>query len=153
MQIPGTRIMGAEIMRVLSLHLKGFLHPGSIHSCHLASSMRSLTIVLFAVLLLALGQADESPGFFLKITKNVPRLGKRTESFVMKNMKTIPRMGRSDPEVDILHSWLLIINSLSPPPSPLSVRCSPGCGIWNQPNSSSASGVCPTVLVAMWNAN
>lgn len=64
--------------------------------------MRSLTILLFAVLLSALGQADESPGFFLKITKNVPRLGKRTESFVMKNMKTIPRMGRSDPEVDIL---------------------------------------------------
>lgn len=78
--------------------------------------MRSLTILVFAALtlLLSTGQADESPGFFLKITKNVPRLGKRTESFVMKNMKTIPRMGRSDPQVSILSitSWLVKLSSL-----------------------------------------
>ncbi|EDW08555.1 uncharacterized protein LOC6578712 [Drosophila mojavensis] len=73
--------------------------------------MNRLTI-LFAVLLLAelwiAGYADESPGFFLKITKNVPRLGKRGEAFLMKNMKTIPRIGRSDPEASItpLLAWL-----------------------------------------------
>ncbi|EDW01612.1 GH21534 [Drosophila grimshawi] len=75
--------------------------------------MNSATILLFAVLLLAElwcpGQADESPGFFLKITKNVPRLGKRSEGFPMKNMKTIPRIGRSDPKqasVTSLLAWL-----------------------------------------------
>jgi len=48
------------------------------------------------VALVAVSQGDDSPGFFLKITKNVPRLGKRGESFTMKNLKTIPRIGRSD---------------------------------------------------------
>lgn len=68
--------------------------------------MRSPTILVLAVLLLlelfGTGNADESPGFFLKITKNVPRLGKRTESFVMKNIKTIPRIGRSEAQVSNL---------------------------------------------------
>ncbi|KAH8299405.1 hypothetical protein KR044_001047 [Drosophila immigrans] len=74
--------------------------------------MRSTNILVLAVLLLAglidTGNADESPGFFLKITKNVPRLGKRTESFVLKNTKTIPRIGRSDAQssVNPLLAWL-----------------------------------------------
>ncbi|XP_064540326.1 uncharacterized protein ETH [Drosophila montana] len=74
--------------------------------------MSSPTILLYAVLLLAaLGgsaHADESPGFFLKITKNVPRLGKRSEGFPMKNIKTIPRIGRSDPQASVtpLLAWL-----------------------------------------------
>ncbi|TDG47703.1 hypothetical protein AWZ03_005847 [Drosophila navojoa] len=78
--------------------------------------MNRLTI-LFAVLLLAelwiAGYADESPGFFLKITKNVPRLGKRGEAFLMKNMKTIPRIGRSNPEASItpLLAWLWNIDA------------------------------------------
>ncbi|EDW73941.1 uncharacterized protein Dwil_GK21645 [Drosophila willistoni] len=54
--------------------------------------MRLLTILAFVGLVLNLVLADDSPGFFLKITKNVPRLGKRSENFVMKN---IPRIGRS----------------------------------------------------------
>ncbi|XP_062129816.1 uncharacterized protein LOC133841402 [Drosophila sulfurigaster albostrigata] len=75
--------------------------------------MRSINILAIAVLLLVgllgnLSNADESPGFFLKITKNVPRLGKRTESFVMKNIKTIPRIGRSDQSTSVnpLLAWL-----------------------------------------------
>ncbi|KAH8370826.1 hypothetical protein KR093_005119 [Drosophila rubida] len=74
--------------------------------------MRSTIILMLAVLLLVVlfgtGNADESPGFFLKITKNVPRLGKRTESFGMRNIKTIPRIGRSDAHSSVspLLAWL-----------------------------------------------
>lgn len=45
---------------------------------------------------------NESPGFFLKVTKNVPRLGKRTnslsdfENFFLKTSKSVPRIGRSE---------------------------------------------------------
>ncbi|KAH8400916.1 hypothetical protein KR009_001793 [Drosophila setifemur] len=71
--------------------------------------MRSLTLLsgLLIVAILAIIQADDSPGFFLKITKNVPRLGKRNENFAMKNLKTIPRIGRSEQtSVTPLLAWL-----------------------------------------------
>ncbi|XP_016928306.2 uncharacterized protein ETH [Drosophila suzukii] len=71
--------------------------------------MRSLTVLAVSLLvaLVAVSQGDDSPGFFLKITKNVPRLGKRGESFTMKNLKTIPRIGRSDKSsVTPLLAWL-----------------------------------------------
>ncbi|XP_034654296.1 uncharacterized protein LOC117892285 [Drosophila subobscura] len=71
--------------------------------------MRSLTVlaVLLLLVFVAFSQADDSPGFFLKITKNVPRLGKR-ESLAMKNLKTIPRIGRSEQQAAVtpLLSWL-----------------------------------------------
>ncbi|KAH8233123.1 hypothetical protein KR026_004539 [Drosophila bipectinata] len=71
--------------------------------------MRSLTLFALLILLplVAIVRADDSPGFFLKITKNVPRLGKRGESFAMKNLKTIPRIGRSEQSgVTPLMAWL-----------------------------------------------
>ncbi|XP_020815187.1 uncharacterized protein LOC110189454 [Drosophila serrata] len=71
--------------------------------------MRSLTLLAASLLVavVTISQADDSPGFFLKITKNVPRLGKRGESFAMKNLKTIPRIGRSDQSsVTPLMAWL-----------------------------------------------
>ncbi|XP_037717357.1 uncharacterized protein LOC119551853 [Drosophila subpulchrella] len=71
--------------------------------------MRSLTVMAVSLLVafVAVSQGDDSPGFFLKITKNVPRLGKRGESFTMKNLKTIPRIGRSDKSsVTPLLAWL-----------------------------------------------
>lgn len=49
--------------------------------------------------------ADETPGFFLKVTKNVPRLGRRSqpvnefENFFLKASKTVPRIGRRDDRV------------------------------------------------------
>ncbi|XP_067633983.1 uncharacterized protein ETH [Eurosta solidaginis] len=43
-------------------------------------------------------EANESPGFFLKITKNIPRLGRRSDNYFLKNMKAVPRMGRSADE-------------------------------------------------------
>lgn len=46
--------------------------------------------------------STETPGFFLKVTKNVPRLGRRShtlsdfENFFLKTSKSVPRIGRSD---------------------------------------------------------
>uniref|UniRef100_A0A0A1XQD1 ATP-dependent helicase/nuclease subunit A n=1 Tax=Zeugodacus cucurbitae TaxID=28588 RepID=A0A0A1XQD1_ZEUCU len=61
--------------------------------------MHSTLLLTFGVLLLLTTlanqcQGNESPGFFLKITKNVPRLGRRSDSYYLKNMKAIPRIGR-----------------------------------------------------------
>uniref|UniRef100_A0A1I8NQJ7 Uncharacterized protein n=1 Tax=Stomoxys calcitrans TaxID=35570 RepID=A0A1I8NQJ7_STOCA len=81
--------------------------------------MRALLLIGYA-LILCIGlrastscKADDSPGFFLKITKNVPRLGRRSDKeFVQgfwKNFKAIPRIGRSvenQQDVDPLANWL-----------------------------------------------
>lgn len=44
-------------------------------------------------------KADDSPGFFVKISKNVPRLGRRSDKTFgrgfLNNYKVIPRIGRS----------------------------------------------------------
>ncbi|XP_055850512.1 uncharacterized protein LOC129915073 [Episyrphus balteatus] len=69
----------------------------------------SLSIVL-AVIVVTL--ADESPGFFLKITKNIPRLGRRSDkqfgNLFFKNAKQIPRIGRrNEMENDESNSKLL----------------------------------------------
>uniref|UniRef100_A0A1B0CW38 Putative ecdysis triggering hormone n=1 Tax=Lutzomyia longipalpis TaxID=7200 RepID=A0A1B0CW38_LUTLO len=55
-----------------------------------------LTLGMFFVV-----QGDENPGFFLKITKNVPRIGRRSlpttsevDNFFFKGLKNVPRMGR-----------------------------------------------------------
>lgn len=44
----------------------------------------------------------ETPGFFLKVSKNIPRLGRRSqnslsdfENFFLKTSKSVPRIGRS----------------------------------------------------------
>ncbi|EDW36254.1 GL17694 [Drosophila persimilis] len=80
--------------------------------------MRSLTVlgVILLLVLVATSQADDSPGFFLKITKNVPRLGKRSESFGMKNLKTIPRIGRSEQQTAVtpLLTWLWDVDVSQP---------------------------------------
>ncbi|XP_017149752.1 uncharacterized protein LOC108160332 [Drosophila miranda] len=80
--------------------------------------MRSLTVlgVILVLVLVATSQADDSPGFFLKITKNVPRLGKRSESFGMKNLKTIPRIGRSEQQTAVtpLLTWLWDVDVSQP---------------------------------------
>ncbi|XP_054740154.1 uncharacterized protein LOC129245790 [Anastrepha obliqua] len=65
--------------------------------------MHSTLLLTFGVLLVLTNhtnhcQGNESPGFFLKITKNVPRLGRRSDSYFLKNMKAIPRIGRRDDE-------------------------------------------------------
>lgn len=49
----------------------------------------------------------ETPGFFLKVTKNVPRLGRRSHdfgdmgNFFLKTSKSVPRIGRSEETVSI----------------------------------------------------
>lgn len=59
-----------------------------------------LVVNLLAVLVLVTFiSANESPGFFLKATKNVPRLGRRAaandmNNFFLKSSKNVPRIGR-----------------------------------------------------------
>ncbi|XP_023301957.2 uncharacterized protein LOC111684069 [Lucilia cuprina] len=78
--------------------------------------MHYCCLIIYAIILLiGIGncKTDDSPGFFLKITKNVPRLGRRSdkefESSFLKNYKAIPRMGRSVESTDnysTLTNWL-----------------------------------------------
>lgn len=63
-----------------------------------------LLLVCTVFILLKICKANDSPGFFLKITKNVPRLGRRSpekeyDNYFLKNMKTIPRIGKRNEEV------------------------------------------------------
>lgn len=72
---------------------------------------KNLTKVILLFMWLAAIHCDgsdvhnESPGFFLKVTKNVPRLGRRAhslsdfENFFLKTSKSVPRIGRSDNQV------------------------------------------------------
>lgn len=62
--------------------------------------------VCFVIVVITVCSAtDETPGFFLKVTKNVPRLGRRSQStnefenFFLKASKTVPRIGRRDDPV------------------------------------------------------
>ncbi|XP_058124032.1 uncharacterized protein LOC131281680 [Anopheles ziemanni] len=50
--------------------------------------------VLFGLICYALG--GESPGFFIKLSKSVPRIGRRgdLENFFLKQSKSVPRIGR-----------------------------------------------------------
>lgn len=65
--------------------------------------------------------STETPGFFLKVTKNVPRLGRRSqqsqtqslsdfENFFLKTSKSVPRIGRSDGNVSCLSKFSLFLN-------------------------------------------
>ncbi|XP_043287912.1 uncharacterized protein ETH isoform X2 [Venturia canescens] len=60
----------------------------------------TLVVVFFAVNLFSTSwqpvEADEVPAFFLKIAKNIPRVGRsdRFEDYFLKAAKNIPRIGR-----------------------------------------------------------
>lgn len=64
-----------------------------------------LRILIFSLVLVWIHCAtEESPGFFLKVSKNIPRLGRRAasplsdyDSFFLKSSKIVPRIGRSNP--------------------------------------------------------
>ncbi|KXJ82660.1 hypothetical protein RP20_CCG012465 [Aedes albopictus] len=52
---------------------------------------------LFLLLVaLSVAAADETPGFFIKLSKSVPRIGRRGdfENFFLKQSKSVPRIGR-----------------------------------------------------------
>lgn len=63
--------------------------------------LKEIFIILFVIV--TLSSANESPGFFLKISKNVPRIGRRSvkeiEEFFMKQAKNVPRIGRRNNNV------------------------------------------------------
>lgn len=48
---------------------------------------------------------NDTPGFFLKVSKNIPRIGRRSsdfDNFFLKSSKSVPRIGRRDPFVSVL---------------------------------------------------
>ncbi|XP_058067350.1 uncharacterized protein LOC131216788 [Anopheles bellator] len=53
-----------------------------------------LPVLLFGLVCYAV--ASESPGFFIKLSKSVPRIGRRgdLENFFLKQSKSVPRIGR-----------------------------------------------------------
>ncbi|XP_070507408.1 uncharacterized protein ETH [Chironomus tepperi] len=51
-----------------------------------------ITTICVLILLFYFVSANDAPGFFLKTTKNIPRLGKRV--FIKQGSKNIPRLGR-----------------------------------------------------------
>lgn len=53
-------------------------------------------ILLLLVALVTVAVADETPGFFIKLSKSVPRIGRRGdfENFFLKQSKSVPRIGR-----------------------------------------------------------
>lgn len=73
----------------------------------LSNITRVLLLFLWLVIINCNGNGvnSESPGFFLKVTKNVPRLGRRShslsdfENFFLKTSKSVPRIGRSSNQV------------------------------------------------------
>ncbi|XP_066589268.1 uncharacterized protein ETH [Prorops nasuta] len=71
-----------------------------------------MNALLLAVLLLMVHTrftlADEVPAFFLKIAKNVPRIGRSDssfEDFFFKTSKNIPRIGRREGSSEATQSW------------------------------------------------
>lgn len=52
--------------------------------------------LLVLLLLVYVTAADETPGFFIKLSKSVPRIGRRGdfENFFLKQSKSVPRIGR-----------------------------------------------------------
>lgn len=73
----------------------------------MSNSMRFALLSLWLTIICcsSSGVNSESPGFFLKVTKNVPRLGRRShslsdfENFFLKTSKSVPRIGRADNQV------------------------------------------------------
>ncbi|XP_073811686.1 uncharacterized protein [Musca autumnalis] len=70
-------------------------------------------ILYFGLETRTLSKADDSPGFFVKIAKNVPRLGRRSDRIFSpgfwRTYKAIPRIGRNAERVasaNSLTNWL-----------------------------------------------
>ncbi len=54
-------------------------------------------IITFCLLFVYFTYGQENPGFFLKVSKNVPRIGRRSENYennFLKQTKSVPRIGR-----------------------------------------------------------
>ncbi|XP_037044937.1 uncharacterized protein LOC119080633 [Bradysia coprophila] len=57
--------------------------------------------------LLCMVTCNDTPGFFLKVSKNIPRIGRRSsdfDNFFLKSSKNVPRIGRRDQFVEDSHS-------------------------------------------------
>lgn len=60
-------------------------------------------VFLFCLTILYVN-ANNNPGFFLKTSKNVPRIGKRQEfeNFFLKQSKSVPRIGKRQEYVIVI---------------------------------------------------
>lgn len=70
--------------------------------------MKALFFICFVILYV---NANDNPGFFLKTSKNVPRIGRRSqefENFFLKQSKSVPRIGRRDGYVIVIQYVKLI---------------------------------------------
>lgn len=77
---------------------------------HTFPSNMFLSLLLLGLQIIAVlssnDKAEEVPGFFLKVTKNVPRIGRSSggeiENFFLKQSKSVPRIGRRNSQVRVL---------------------------------------------------
>ncbi|XP_059612633.1 uncharacterized protein LOC132259105 [Phlebotomus argentipes] len=92
--------MDINKVRVLRLIIK---HPEQLRGPEFSSQPSAMKCLCFVILIFGVffASGDENPGFFLKITKNVPRIGRRSlpvtsevDNFFFKGLKNVPRMGR-----------------------------------------------------------
>ncbi|XP_035792769.1 uncharacterized protein LOC118466965 [Anopheles albimanus] len=64
-----------------------------------------LLVLLLCCVICYTATATESPGFFIKLSKSVPRIGRRgdLENFFLKQSKSVPRIGRRAGGYMMLH--------------------------------------------------
>uniref|UniRef100_A0A182Q574 Origin recognition complex subunit 4 n=1 Tax=Anopheles farauti TaxID=69004 RepID=A0A182Q574_9DIPT len=62
----------------------------------LGTSQIAMKLLLLLIGLICCAFGNESPGFFIKLSKSVPRIGRRgdLENFFLKQSKSVPRIGR-----------------------------------------------------------
>lgn len=81
------------------------------------NSNLSLPVVCFAVTLLLTSsqpvEADDVPAFFLKIAKNIPRVGRsgRFEDYFLKAAKNIPRIGKRPDGEEVIEFYFILFFS------------------------------------------
>lgn len=94
------RVNESTVLRLLINTIPG---GEPVHNTTMAHIVLVLGTILLCVVL-NFATEIENPGFFLKVTKNVPRIGRRSEggqsvtdfdTFFLKASKSVPRIGRS----------------------------------------------------------
>ena len=65
------------------------------------AKLSSFIILLAIFNLINISTGNESHGFFVKVAKNVPRIGRRSGDFFLKSSKNVPRIGRRSNDVSI----------------------------------------------------
>ncbi|XP_055610298.1 uncharacterized protein LOC129757192 [Uranotaenia lowii] len=66
-----------------------------------------MRLLLLLGIIIYVTVADETPGFFIKLSKSVPRIGRRGdfENFFLKQSKSVPRIGRRGGYFATSNNW------------------------------------------------